>query len=121
MHLCESLTNLALQLDSWDKTTFGNQFRKRDNLWKRIEDIQRKLYLRMGFLRLRASSKTQKARTDALVDGDRNTRYFHACVVLQRKHNKIESLMDASGQWFWEHGISRIWSQNIYVCYTRRN
>ncbi|KAL8171422.1 hypothetical protein V2J09_023226 [Rumex salicifolius] len=41
----------------------------------------------------------QKARTDVLKDGDRNTKFFHACVVVRRKRNKIKGLFDDQGIW----------------------
>ncbi|KAL8159773.1 hypothetical protein V2J09_001310 [Rumex salicifolius] len=39
------------------------------------------------------------ARTDVLKDGDRNTKFFHACAVVRRKRNRIEGLFDEAGIW----------------------
>ncbi|CAN1164600.1 hypothetical protein LINPERHAP2_LOCUS25660 [Linum perenne] len=39
----------------------------------------------------------QKSRADWLVDGDRNTRYFHQVTLHRRSCNKIASLRDAVG------------------------
>lgn len=38
-----------------------------------------------------------KSRYNWIIEGDRNTNFFHNSVIIQRKHNKIISLNDAVG------------------------
>ncbi|KAL8129303.1 hypothetical protein V2J09_018458 [Rumex salicifolius] len=113
--LSSALANLATHLESWNRDVFGNLFRRRDRLWKRIEGIQRELCVRPngGLMRLEQQLRgeldcileqihifwVQKARTDVLKDGDRNTKFFHACAVVCRKRNRIEGLFDEAGIW----------------------
>ncbi|KAL8152224.1 hypothetical protein V2J09_009984 [Rumex salicifolius] len=43
VQLPEALANLADHLTAWNRDVFGNLFRSRDRLWRRIEGIQRSL------------------------------------------------------------------------------
>ncbi|KAL8141278.1 hypothetical protein V2J09_007299 [Rumex salicifolius] len=115
VQLPEALANLADHLMAWNRDVFGNLFRSRDRLWRRIEGIQRSLSVAwsVGLVKLEKKLRAeldvvleqiylfwvQKARTVALRDGDRNTRYFHTCAVIRRKKNKIGSLQDKDGVW----------------------
>lgn len=40
-----------------------------------------------------------RSRNNWLVNGDRNTGYFHACANERRKRNVIKGLMDSNGGW----------------------
>jgi hypothetical protein len=42
----------------------------------------------------------QRAKVEWLKHGDRNTRYFHACVNSRRRKNNIEKIKDENGQWW---------------------
>ncbi|KAL8159669.1 LOW QUALITY PROTEIN: hypothetical protein V2J09_001206 [Rumex salicifolius] len=100
--LSRVLYNLVAHLDGWNKMVFGNLFRRRDKLWRRIQGVQRELESLGG----EAPETTihlfwvQKARSDALLDGDHNTHFFH---VVKIERNKIEGLYDARGEWIMDH------------------
>lgn len=109
------LKEFAKKLNLWSKEKFYNIFRKKSELWARLEGIQRTLaaggprYL----LKLEKTLKKemevvlkqeetlwfQKSRMEALKDGDCNTRYFHLSTVIRRKQNRIETLQDGNGVW----------------------
>ncbi|KAL8151049.1 hypothetical protein V2J09_020857 [Rumex salicifolius] len=115
VELPQALSNLALQLGEWNKEVFGNLFRNRDRLWRRIEGAQKDLNENPteGLLhlerRLRRKLDTvleqihlfwiQKARSELLLDGDINTRFFHACSVMRRKRNKVEGMYNNADAW----------------------
>ncbi|KAL8143960.1 hypothetical protein V2J09_016992 [Rumex salicifolius] len=93
--LSSALTNLVEHLDSWNKEVFGDMFRSRDRLWKRIDGVQRKMDSNpsRGLLKLESKLRRQlnvilehihlfwlqRARSDAMLKSDRNARFFHTC------------------------------------------
>jgi len=110
------LSQVAKALDEWNRYVFGNLFRRKRELWHRIEGIQDKWphnhnpYL----IKLEASLRKeldevlgqietfwfQKPRTEAIQDGDRNTHFYHLSTVIRRKVNHIEVLQDQYGNFF---------------------
>ncbi|KAL8168014.1 hypothetical protein V2J09_009513 [Rumex salicifolius] len=111
--LIESLPNLAAHLDVWNKNVFRKMFRRKNRVWRRLEGVQSRICANPSprLLRLEARLRkelnevlqqihvlwVQKARTDAMRDEDKNTRYFHACVVVRRRRNMIYGLQDNDG------------------------
>ncbi|KAL8143889.1 hypothetical protein V2J09_016921 [Rumex salicifolius] len=101
--LTTTLANMTIHLDSWISRSLETCSANR-----RIEGVQCKLGLNChnerALLQLECKLRRQLdiAWTDALMDRDRNTRYFHACTIIRRKHNKIEGLMNLAGEWCWD-------------------
>jgi len=113
--LMPNLNNLANVLSRWNKEVFGNLFRRKRQIWARLEGIQRHLaaggpnYLLKLERRLRrtldltldqiATLWFQKARVDQIRDGDRNTKYFHTITVIRRRFNRVNALKNEDGTW----------------------
>jgi len=113
--LIRNLSNLAAELTTWNREVFGNLFRKKRSLWARIEGIQLKLEAGAPRFLLKLEKKLrqeldltlnqiavmwrQKARTDQIRDGDRNTKYFHTSTVIRRQFNRINALRDQDARW----------------------
>ncbi|XP_074277180.1 uncharacterized protein LOC141600825 [Silene latifolia] len=109
------LHQLSTKLQDWNNHTFGNIFRKKNELMARIGGCQRELSKsRVGYLikleaRLRRELHEvleqeellwyQKSRLEYIKDGDRNTSYFHVSTLIKRWGNKITTLKDANGEW----------------------
>ena len=50
-----------------------------------------------------------KSRYNWLIQGDRNTRFFHISTLIRRKRNKISCLKDDQGNWVRdEHGVVKL-------------
>ncbi|KAJ8422016.1 hypothetical protein Cgig2_007566 [Carnegiea gigantea] len=91
--LYPSLFRLSVALEEWNKLVFGNLFRRRREIWARLEGIQKRLSPEQNrfLLQLEKSLRHdldevldqietfwfQKSRTEAIQDGDRNTRFYH--------------------------------------------
>ena len=97
--------------DKWNAETFGNLFRRKRIVWARLEGIQRSLSQQHNSSLIKLEAKWrrdldevlnqtdtlwfQKSRTEAIRDGDRNTRYYYLSTIMRRKLNRIEALQDA--------------------------
>ena len=99
----------------WNKEVFGNVFKKKRQIEARLRGIQNKLANSFNpflfNLQKELTSEYQlllkqeeeiwkiKARVDWVVDGDRNTRFFHTTTINRIRKNKILSLKDNMGNW----------------------
>uniref|UniRef100_A0A2N9I899 Reverse transcriptase domain-containing protein n=1 Tax=Fagus sylvatica TaxID=28930 RepID=A0A2N9I899_FAGSY len=94
----------------WNKEVFGNLVHKKSRLEARLRGIQVSLasspnsflvnlekQLRLEFLdilQLEEEFWAMKSRINWIVQGERNTNFFHTSVVVRRKRNRIVSLKD---------------------------
>ena len=125
------LREFASKLQKWNREEFYNIFRKKSELWARLEGVQsilasgRQSHLVKLEAKLRREMDDvlneeellwfQKSRMEAIKDGDRNTRYFHLSTLMRRRRNRIDTLMDSSGNWIHEEAqvkglISQYWN-----------
>ena len=109
------LKEFAKKVQTWNKDEFYNIFRRKSELWARLEGIQKRLAQggNAHLLKLEEKLRTemevtlhdeemlwfQKSRLDAISEGDRNTRYFHLATIIRRRRNRVEALQDESGCW----------------------
>jgi hypothetical protein len=99
----------------WNKDVFGNIFWKKKNLTARLRGIQSSLAvspnaylvnlektLRKKFLVVLQQEEefwSVKSRYNWLIQGDRNTAFFHSSTLVRRKRNRILSIKDNMGNW----------------------
>ncbi|KAK9983152.1 hypothetical protein SO802_032677 [Lithocarpus litseifolius] len=100
---------------AWNKDVFGNIFWKKKNLIARILGVenalgrnpsQRLINLHMSLseelghiLGLEEELWGIKARTDWLIQGERNTKFFHMSTLIRRSGNRIHRIQDSVGNW----------------------
>jgi hypothetical protein len=100
---------------SWNKHGFGNIFQKKSRILARIAGTQHALALhpssslisldktlKMEFqtiLRLEEEFWALKSRVGWVVEGDRNTSFFHTSTIVRRKFNKISRIRNSLGEW----------------------
>jgi hypothetical protein len=105
----------------FNSTVFGNIRHRKHLLEKRIKGIQlslekvdlaRLVYLehdlQLQYDRILAQEEIlwyQKSRDKWIKLGDRNTKFFHATIVMKRKRNKIHDLNLPNGLWCTNDGI----------------
>uniref|UniRef100_A0A2N9IFC0 CCHC-type domain-containing protein n=1 Tax=Fagus sylvatica TaxID=28930 RepID=A0A2N9IFC0_FAGSY len=70
----------------WNKDVFGNIFWKKKNLTARLRGIQSSL--------AEEEFWSVKSRYNWLIQGDRNTAFFHSSTLVRRKRNRILSIKD---------------------------
>ena len=99
----------------WNKHTFGNIFQRKKRILARIAGAQRALThhpssslvslektLREEFssiLKLEEDFWALKSRVSWVVEGDRNTKFFHTSTIVHRRFNRISRLQNSMGEW----------------------
>ena len=63
----------------------------------RLEKSLREQYL--NILNLEEDFWALKSRVGWVVDGDRNTKFFHTSTIARRRHNKIDRICNSVGDW----------------------
>lgn len=108
------LSSLQVQLKQWNKDVFGDVFKRKRRLMKRLnliahqlgqfssphlEEAQHFLWLEYEeVLRQEEILWYQKSRAKWLMFGDKNSRFFHGVTAIRRKRNHFEMLKNEDGQ-----------------------
>lgn len=68
-----------------------------------LKEIQKKTWLEYESVLLQEEMLwMQKSRCQWIINGDRNTRFFHTTTMIRRKRNKIETLKREDGEWAYD-------------------
>jgi hypothetical protein len=127
----ENLTTLSHDIQEWKNITVGNVANKKKHLLARIGGIQRKVQTERHnrflvlleaelqkelahVLKMEELMWFQRSRARWLVDGDRNTRYYHLKTITRRRHNKILMLRDDNGEWVDDVTVLKHMANNFY-------
>ncbi|KAF7812763.1 ribonuclease H [Senna tora] len=113
--IANGLNQIREQAVIWNKTTFGNIFKRKNRVLRRLEGVGRALALGPNsclvdlehelsceyqlILSQEEELWASKSRMDWLHLGDSNTTFFHASVIGRRRPNQIFGLMDQVGNW----------------------
>ncbi|XP_039031943.1 uncharacterized protein LOC120166816 [Hibiscus syriacus] len=115
MDLEHNLSEFKKKVTIWNKETFGHIGKKKKNLLVRIRGIWRALETRHSeflnnlvvellteldiVLEQEESLWRQKACSQWVTQGDRNTKYFHASTLSRRQTNNIAALKQKDNSW----------------------
>ena len=99
----------------WNRHTFGNIFQRKKRILARISGAQKALasYPSSSLISLEKSLRAEfnsilkleedfwalKARVSWVVEGDRNTKFFHTSTIVRRRFNQISRLRNSMGDW----------------------
>ena len=94
---------------------FGNIFVRKKKIAAKLTGIQVSISNRLSqylidlekdlrreyaeVLRIEEEFWIMKSRVEMLVNGDRNTSFYHTSIIAQKRRNKIVSLRDGNGYW----------------------
>ncbi|MCH83403.1 hypothetical protein A2U01_0004223, partial [Trifolium medium] len=112
----DNLSEIKSNVHQWKTNTFDKILIKKKRIMARLDGIQRALHngnRNKGLWALEIKlnkelSETlqkeelmwfQRSRAKWLMDGDRNTRYYHLKTVNRRRRNNIVMLKDVNGSW----------------------
>ena len=113
--LQQALATFTCKANSWNKDHFRNLFHKKKRIQARLKRIQASLLISPNFFlvelekklrleykevaKLEEESWAMKARILWLVEGDRNTSFYHTSALVHRRHNRILCMKDRMGNW----------------------
>ncbi|CAL1381633.1 unnamed protein product [Linum trigynum] len=126
-----SLQELQGHLTRWNKEVFGNIFLRKAKLSAKLArlEIQNENSATEASLRREGQAREeleqtlwqeellwlQKARNNHILNGDRNTRYFHTAALTRRRKNRITKLQTADGIWVDDPDELRSMARDFYV------
>ncbi|XP_028091500.1 uncharacterized protein LOC114291824 [Camellia sinensis] len=113
-----SVATFTSKVSIWNKTCFGNIFLKKRRLERRLLGVQKALdhqsYPFLLELEIALTSELNhtpkleeefwglKSRVNTILEGDRNSKFFHITTINRRRNNSISALKDTSGIWTYE-------------------
>lgn len=114
-NLPSAVTSFTARAKCWNKEHFGNIFHRKRRICARLKGVQSALGvnpnnflidLEKSLLKelssvasLEAEFWSMKARISWVVEGDRNTAFFHNSTLIRRRRNRISNLKDRMGNW----------------------
>ncbi|GKV05206.1 hypothetical protein SLEP1_g17240 [Rubroshorea leprosula] len=114
----ESLALTVAASKQWSKTVFGNIFEDKKSIIKRLNgiyrspafphssflvDLERQLSKEYeNILKMEEDLWFMKSRSNWLIEGDRNTKFFHLSTVRHKARNRILGLKDSTGNWIFD-------------------
>lgn len=108
--LQQALSSFTIKANSWNKNLFDNLFHRKKRILARLKGIQENLSIRPnsflvdleGKLRLEYAEVAKleeeywamKVRTMWLVEGDKNTSFYHTSAFVRKRCNRILCIKD---------------------------
>ena len=113
--LYDSFSSFSRNVMEWNRVHFGNIFAKKKRILARLGGIQKALAERPSDFLVNLDKLLQadlldvlnqeeelwalKSRVNWMIQGDRNTSFYHVSTLIRRKHNKILNLKNTQGDW----------------------
>ncbi|KAK8615567.1 hypothetical protein V6N13_017152 [Hibiscus sabdariffa] len=126
----DTIVNFTQAANAWNKTVYSYIGTKKRLLAARLRGIQKSLCQRRSRFLIKLESELmiemenlldqeellwkQKSRSDWVVSGDRNTRYFHRKAICRIQKNKITALKLPSGIWCTDDSELRTQAATFY-------
>jgi ribonuclease HI len=131
LNLSNTFNIFASMVTVWNKREFGNIFHRKNRILARLNGIQCALAsnpseslsriertLREDYfnvLKLEEDFWALKSRVGWVVEGDRNTKFFHTSTLVRRRYNKIVRLRNSVGDWITDSDLIRLHIQQGFV------
>lgn len=116
--LVEATEKFSKDVAHWNKTHFGNVFNWKKYILARLNGIQRTISVRPSSFLLNLERELQgelemvlkqeeeiwalKSWVSWMIQGDRNTAFYHVSTLVRQKLNKILAIKDNVGEWLFE-------------------
>ena len=129
-NLVQATTTFVREAQVWNREHFGNILVKKKRLLARLLGIQKALAISPNLFLVNLDKQLQgelnkvlnneeelwamKSRINWMIQGDRNTSFYHVSTLIRRKHNKILSIKDAQGEWIFEQPAVMDFIQNHF-------
>ena len=116
--LVDAISKFTDETIRWNRMHFGNVFNRKKNIMARLNSIQGALANRPSNFLINLENEllkelevvlsqeediwALKSRVNWLVQGDRNTNFYHVSTLVRRKRNQILAIKDSVGEWIFE-------------------
>ena len=113
--LHEAIKKFAVNASDWNRNHFGNIFAKKNRIRARLNGIQRVIATRPSSYLLELEKMliqelevilnqehelwALKSRVNWMVQGDRNTAFYHVSALVRRNRNRITAIKNSVGEW----------------------
>ncbi|OMO76410.1 hypothetical protein COLO4_25567 [Corchorus olitorius] len=110
-NLAQKLKITRNELKTWNKNTFGNLFERKKRLESELEELQggiedqhsreKEKKVRTEMIEILEQEQLlwlQKSRSNWIVQGERNTKFYHTVTNRRRARNKITNILRQNGQ-----------------------
>ena len=130
-NLSSTFATFTSLVTDWNKREFGNIFHRKNRILARLNGIQCALAsnpsdslsrlekaLREDYfnvLKIEEDFWALKSRVGWVVEGDRNTKFFHTSTLVRKRFNKIVRLRNSVGKWITDSDLIRIHIQQGFV------
>ena len=117
--LADAIDCFTKEAEKWNRMKFGNVFARKNNIMARLNGIQRAVAIRPSNFLLNLESEllkeldnvlnqeeeiwALKSRVNWMIQGDRNTAFYHVSTLVRRKRNQILAIKDSVGEWLYEN------------------
>ena len=114
MMLVDAISKFTEEATMWNRMQFGNVSNRKKNIMARLNGVQRALSFRPSSLFFNLEKEllkdinvvlnqeeeiwALKSRVNWMVQGDRNTNFYHVSTLVRRKRNQIMVIKDAVGE-----------------------
>uniref|UniRef100_A0A2N9ERH6 CCHC-type domain-containing protein n=1 Tax=Fagus sylvatica TaxID=28930 RepID=A0A2N9ERH6_FAGSY len=121
----------AALVSAWNKSKFDNIFHRKKRILARLNGVRCALTSRPSeslfriekslredyfvILKLDEELWALKSRVGWVVEGDRNTKFFHTSTIVRRRANKIVRLRNSVGEWITDNDLIRLHIQQGFV------
>lgn len=123
------------ELKLWSRTEFGGREKKVKELINELKSVKHNFEHYMSGEKIKRLEKQidnmlldeevywkQRSRADWLLEGDRNTKFFHAKATVRKRKNRIEGVLDENGNWSIEaEEIERRFCEHFAELFTTTN
>ena len=124
LDLAKAIETFTKEATKWNKEQFGNIFARKRNIVAKLNGIQKAISVKpLTFLlnlendllrdldtvlNLEEELWALKFRVNWMIQGDRNTAFYHVSTLVRRKRNKIMVIKDSVGEWISRGGYQRV-------------
>lgn len=117
-NLGEAIDLFSKNATVWNRNHLGNIFVKKKNIMARLNGIQRAVASKPSNFLLKLEKElvkefdmilsqeeelwALKSRVNWMIQGDRNTAFYHVSTLVKRKRNQILAIKNVVGEWIYE-------------------
>ena len=128
--LAQAVESFTIEATRWNKEQFGNVFARKKNIMARLNGTQKALAMHpsVSLINLETDLLREldivlnqeeeiwalKSRVNWMIQGDRNTAFYHVSTLVRRKRNKILAIKNAVGDWIQQEEAVKEFVKNGY-------